>query len=252
MVIDGGSGGSRLHVFRWEPRIFKQIPPAITVPTSDEKWTQRIGPGIADLSGSKDLIQDHLIKLLNFAKNTLVGLESDFSTYPIFFKATGGMREMPVSAREVVMSQVRHVLSNKTICPFYFTNDMARVISGEEEAIYSWAAVNFLLGNLIPQSIGSGTAAATQSNSTYGTIDLGGASSQIAFFVPSQVCNQHLKSSDTISSNNDYFDFVFCTGRFRRSLQIAVRWTEALERVYQILFAVWSCFCAIATCDRYR
>lgn len=188
MVIDGGSGGSRLHVFRWEPRIFKQIPPAITVPTSDEKWTQRIGPGIADLAGSKDLVLDHLMKLLNFAKNTLVGLESEFSSYPIFFKATGGMRELPVSDREIIMSQVRYVLSNKTFCPFYFTHDMARVISGEEEAIYSWAAVNFLLGNLIPQSIGSGTAT-TRSNSTYGTLDLGGASSQIAFFVPTQVRN---------------------------------------------------------------
>jgi hypothetical protein len=40
MVIDAGSGGSRLHIFRWAPRVFTQIPPGITVPTSDEKWTQ--------------------------------------------------------------------------------------------------------------------------------------------------------------------------------------------------------------------
>ena len=40
MVIDAGSGGSRLHIFRWQPRIFNTIPPAISVPTSDEKWTQ--------------------------------------------------------------------------------------------------------------------------------------------------------------------------------------------------------------------
>ena len=32
------------------------------------------------------------------------------------------------------------ILSDKSQCPFFFTDDMARVISGEEEAIYSWAA----------------------------------------------------------------------------------------------------------------
>ena len=40
MVIDAGSGGSRLHIFKWQPRIFTTIPPGISVPTSDEKWTQ--------------------------------------------------------------------------------------------------------------------------------------------------------------------------------------------------------------------
>ena len=64
---------------------------------------------------------------------------------------------------------------------------MARIISGEEEAIYSWAAVNFLMGSLLPNSLGTGAALEIGENLTFGTLDLGGASSQIAFFVPSQV-----------------------------------------------------------------
>ena len=34
MVIDVGSGGSRLHLYHWNPRVFKTIPPSISVPSS--------------------------------------------------------------------------------------------------------------------------------------------------------------------------------------------------------------------------
>ena len=34
MVIDVGSGGSRLHLYHWNPRVFKTIPPGISVPSS--------------------------------------------------------------------------------------------------------------------------------------------------------------------------------------------------------------------------
>jgi Golgi nucleoside diphosphatase len=144
-----------------------------------------MSPGIADLYGSQDLILKHMMKLINFAKSTLSKESSHFRYYPIFFKATGGMRQIPLQPREEIMSYVRSILSNKTLCPFYFHHDMARVISGEEEAIYSWTAVNFLMGTLLPASEGQGTA--SPRDQTYGTLDLGGSSSQIAFFVPSQV-----------------------------------------------------------------
>lgn len=56
--------------------------------------------------------------------------------------------------------------------------------SGEEEAIFSWAATNFLMGTLLPASEGEGIVQYV--NTTYGTVDLGGASTQIAYFLPSQ------------------------------------------------------------------
>lgn len=58
------------------------------------------------------------------------------------------------------------------------------VLIGEEEAVFSWTATNFLMGTLLPNSEGLGEI--SDVNSTYGTLDLGGASTQIAFFVPSQ------------------------------------------------------------------
>jgi GDA1/CD39 (nucleoside phosphatase) family len=58
--------------------------------------------------------------------------------------------------------------------------EQARVLSGEEEAIYDWAGVNFLLGDLIEQSEGAGTV--INPKKTHGALDLGGASTQISFY----------------------------------------------------------------------
>lgn len=130
MVIDAGSGGSRLHVFSWKPRIFNQVPPPISYPESDERWTARIDPGISQYSNNLELISNHLAPLIDFAKLVLAGYEHEFKDFPIYFKATGGMRELNLVDREKVMERVRNLLSDKTFCPFYFQRDFARVISG--------------------------------------------------------------------------------------------------------------------------
>ena len=189
LVIDAGSGGSRMHVFNWEPRIFTTVPPPISFPTANEAWTARMSPGISTLT-TFAAVQNHLAPLIDFAVSALTGHEQDFEDIPVFFKATGGMRELPLPLRERIMSWVRISLSNPGFSPFYFHADLARIISGEEEAVFSWAAVNFLFGTLLPSSSGSpyvSNGAINGFNGTYGTVDLGGASTQIAFFVPSQV-----------------------------------------------------------------
>lgn len=93
------------------------------------------------------------------------------------------MRQLLPEKREAIMREVRRYMGNATSCPFYFEHDFARVVSGEEEGIYGWTAINFLLGKLLPASAGTGT---VDANSSVGALDLGGASTQISFFVPDQ------------------------------------------------------------------
>lgn len=131
MVIDAGSGGSRLHVFTWKPRVFSSIPPPITIPEANELWTGRMAPGIDSLALTPELVPGYLQPLIDFAKVTLGGYEDEFKNYPIYFKATGGMRELEVNSRENLLRAIRNYLSDKTQCPFYFRSDFARVISGK-------------------------------------------------------------------------------------------------------------------------
>eukprot|EP01041_Mallomonas_annulata_P012216 gene12216-25646_t len=190
LIIDAGSGGSRLHIYAWSPRIFKTLPPPITVPTTEEHSTNKIKPGMSSFSTHPEKVKDQLLTLLKFAKNALKMYSEEWKYFPIYLKATGGMRELPLKSREAIMTQARDLLSNKTLCPFYFRDEFARVISGEEEAVYAWSATNFLMGRLITPLRGIGDAEPI--NSTYGTVDMGGASCQIAFYVPTQDISEGL------------------------------------------------------------
>lgn len=191
MVIDAGSGGSRLHIYTWEPRIFAKVPPVpISYPTTEEHFTGKIKPGISVFADEPEGVKEQLYKLMYFAKNVLRDFVQDWKYFPIYLKATGGMREVPVLKRDELMRVIRSFLSDKALCPFYFRNEFARVISGEEEAVYAWTATNFLMNRLLPPLQGLGDAEPI--NSTYGTVDLGGASCQIAFYVPSQDISEGL------------------------------------------------------------
>jgi apyrase len=74
---------------------------------------------------------------------------------------------------EGILNTVDNLLSNKDFCPFRYTRGFSKVITGQDEAIYLWVTVNFLKGRF------SGGPALR----TYGTLDMGGASTQNAFKV---------------------------------------------------------------------
>lgn len=77
-------------------------------------------------------IPEALAPLVDFAKEILKDNEKDWKRFPIFLKATAGMRELSYDEREAVLAAVRDYLGNPETCPFYFQFDHARVISGEE------------------------------------------------------------------------------------------------------------------------
>lgn len=62
MMIDAGSGGSRMHVFEWEPRVLgtiREVNEAVsgkklTYPGGDSRWTDRLSPGIATFATRTD------------------------------------------------------------------------------------------------------------------------------------------------------------------------------------------------------
>jgi Golgi nucleoside diphosphatase len=197
LMIDAGSTGSRMHVYEWAPRILhneEDIQQAVSgeklsFPGTENRWTERLHPGLASFGTLPDgelekAVADYLKPLLNFAKTVLHVKEDYFGEFPIFLRATAGMRILNPTDRGRVIHAVRELFSNKTYCPFAFVEEQARVLSGEEEAIFDWAGVNFLMGDLVEESQGAGTV--VNPRKTIGALDLGGGSTQIGFYEPSE------------------------------------------------------------------
>ena len=66
----------------------------------------------------------------------------------MYAAAESGMREMLESRMDEVMTFVDSLLLNSDINPFrYDSTTGSRVLSGEEEAVFDWICVNYLLGN---------------------------------------------------------------------------------------------------------
>jgi Golgi nucleoside diphosphatase len=197
LMIDAGSTGSRMHLFEWEPRVLHdshEVQEAVSgrklsYPGTESRWTDRLRPGIASFASLPDdqLLQgiaNYLSPLMDFAQTILLEKQEYFDTFPIYLRATAGMRIMSKLDRSRVLGAVRTLFSNNTYCPFYFQDEFARVLSGEEEAIFGWAGINFAMGNLLEESEGMGTVVSPKLS--YGALDMGGASTQISFYEPDE------------------------------------------------------------------
>ena len=196
LMIDAGSTGSRLHVYEWEPRVLlneDDIQAAVSgnklsFPGADARWTERLRPGLSEFADKSDeelipALVEYLSPLLNFAKAVLHTKEAQWETFPVYLRATAGMRILPAEQRARIIDAVRDLFANnQTFSPFQFVPENARVLSGEEEAIYDWTGVNFVLGDLIEASEGAETV--VNPTKTHGALDLGGGSTQISFYEP--------------------------------------------------------------------
>lgn len=170
MMIDAGSQGTRLHIYEWDKRFLLDEDDLLQVshgkklsyPTSNNRWTDKYTPGLDVFGYHKNpeklekAVGEYLGALLDFAKEVLKDKEDEWHTYPIYLKATGGLRTLAQPERVRLMDCVRNLFNNETYNPFAFEDERARVISGEEEAIYGWVGVNFAKGVLIDQSEGTG------------------------------------------------------------------------------------------------
>ncbi|KAL3942559.1 MAG: hypothetical protein SGBAC_003269 [Bacillariaceae sp.] len=197
IMIDAGSSGSRLHLYEFDPRILSSSQDVndavsgkkITFPYARSRWTDRLRPGVDSFARLPDdqleaALKEYLAPLIDFAKTVLKDKRKKLQKYPIFFRATAGMRILQTNDRARVLDTIRSLFNDKDFCPFMFEDEYARVLSGEEEAIFGWAGINFAMGTLVEQSEGIGTV--VNPKLTYGSMDLGGASTQIAFYEPDE------------------------------------------------------------------
>ncbi|KAJ4379773.1 Golgi apyrase [Didymella sp. IMI 355093] len=182
VVLDAGSSGTRVHIYRWlnsdaarKGATDAQLH-ALPVIETDKKWTKKIHPGVSTFGDHPhDVGPDHLDKLLSHALKH-IPLDEVPNT-PLFLLATAGMRILPPVQRKEVLKEVCDYARKNTQFQLPDCDVHVQVIPGETEGLYGWIAANYLLGGFDkPQSHDHG-----KGHNTYGFLDMGGASAQIAF-----------------------------------------------------------------------
>lgn len=182
VILDAGSSGTRLHIYKWheassarnsaDNQHLQSLPELKT----EKKWTKKTHPGVSTFGEKPDRIgPDHLKKLFDHALKYVP--KDAVPETPIFLMATAGMRLLPDSQRSRLLSEMCSYARSQTK---FFIPDCSsnfQVIPGSTEGLYGWIAANYLLGGFdSPQDHDHG-----KGHHTYGFLDMGGASAQIAF-----------------------------------------------------------------------
>lgn len=148
----------------------------------DITWTA----GIATFGEAPQTVgPDHLQELFQHALEQIPKDEVEHT--PIFLLATAGMRLLKDYERDNLLAEVCSYArrTTKFLLPECDLN--VQVIPGQTEGLYGWIAANYLLGGFNhPEAHSHG-----KGHHTYGFLDLGGASAQIAFAPNSTEAAKH-------------------------------------------------------------
>lgn len=198
IVIDSGSSGSRIQIYRWQdpnelvknpdtdPKLLRSVPQIY----QEESWTLKTSPGVSSFADKPKKVWDkHYEDLIEYAEKIIP--KSNWSETPIFIQATAGMRLLPKEKRDKLLSTICKNLKKHSKFLVESCEKQIEIIDGETEGIYGWIGLNYLMGQLDDYDSNA------SKHPTYGFMDMGGASTQISF-VPSKE-DEITKHQDDIS-----------------------------------------------------
>ncbi|GLT27799.1 hypothetical protein SLA2020_027720 [Shorea laevis] len=161
IIIDGGSTGTRIHVFRYRVEggraVFGFLEGGLT--------SMRVIPGLSAYASDPESAGLSIMGLLEFGKGIVP--KKLWAETEIRLMATAGLRLLDIGVQDEILKSCRRVLRASG---FKFHDDWASVITGSDEGVYAWVVANYALGTLGGNPL-----------QTTGIIELGGASAQVTF-----------------------------------------------------------------------
>lgn len=182
VIIDAGSSGSRVQVYSWRDHTvaarqaneleLASLPRIEKGDESGENWMKKIHPGISTFADNpEDVGHDHLKKLYKHAMKVVP--EAQVKETPVYLLATAGMRLLDERQQKKILKEACQYTKKHTEFLVPECDSHFQVITGEMEGLYGWISINYLLGGFDAKIDGK--------HHTYGFLDMGGASAQIAF-----------------------------------------------------------------------
>ncbi|KAJ6258971.1 Guanosine-diphosphatase [Drechslerella dactyloides] len=191
-VLDAGSSGTRIYIYRWKDHLTareKATPEeldSLPMISTKKKWTKKIRPGVSSFADNLDGVgPDHLEQLFEHARGIIPA--DLIPETPLFLLATAGVRLLPSYQRKALLKQVCNYAVQHTDFLLPDCSLHVQAITGETEGLYGWIAANYLIGSFdATQKHNHG-----KNHHTYGFLDMGGASAQIAFVPNATETSKH-------------------------------------------------------------
>jgi len=214
IIIDGGSTGSRLHVFEFvDDECLRRGSTRADVPMSS------FGRLPSEINSNQKLdpvyVAEHMIPLFEYAATVIPSNYHDAT--PVFYQATAGMRLLDIEEQDAVYDALFNGLQQDS--RFVFKNGLERrniaTLSGELEAYFGAVAANFLQGVIDTElRLVSGSddedeesnkqETKPQPSQVVGALDMGGSSTQIVYMAdPSKIHRVTGGGDETTCANND-------------------------------------------------
>ncbi|GAB1603982.1 ectonucleoside triphosphate diphosphohydrolase 4-like isoform X3 [Argonauta hians] len=197
IVVDCGSSGSRVYVYQWpthsgnpnELLHITQLREPSGVPV-----VKKITPGLSTFAANPSGASNYLLPLLSYAAKNIP--EAKHSETLLYILATAGMRVLPASIQASILQELQASIPKHF--KFVVAKNNFEVITGKQEGVYGWIAVNYILNKfahgieehpLVVVDVPSNTGSVMPHirRRTVGVIDMGGGSMQIAFEVTRNV-----------------------------------------------------------------
>ncbi|KAI6676836.1 hypothetical protein NL676_037632 [Syzygium grande] len=160
IVIDGGSTGTRMHVFSYgigDGAAFDF--------GQDGLASLRVNPGLSAYAEDPGESGASLAELVEFARRKVP--REFWGETEVRLMATAGLRMLERRVQDQILDSCRKVLR---VSGFQFQDEWASVITGSDEGVYAWVVANYAL-----RALGG------DPQDTTGIIELGGASAQVTF-----------------------------------------------------------------------
>jgi apyrase len=158
IIVDAGSSGSRLHLFQYDD--------SKPLPVINDIFSENITPGLSSFANQAASAGESLKKLFDDAADQLKAQQIDQATVSVDILASAGMRLLTPETQQAIYNNINDYLKKH----YTFTIHAIETIPGKMEGIYGWLDVNYLAKRF-----------ESDTDKTMGIIDMGGASTEIAF-----------------------------------------------------------------------
>lgn len=172
VIVDCGSSGTRAHLYVWDgtlplQKILHDIEP---MRDSDEKpISKKFQPSLASFADQpKEKLNAYIRQIMDYIDDHVPVKSRPFTG--VYLMATAGMRLLNDEEQMRIINEAKSYIEDN----YNFARVRVDVISGAQEGMYQWISVNAKAKRFLGQNTNGRT-------KTFGIIEMGGASLQIAY-----------------------------------------------------------------------